>query len=63
YYVPSGYDYDSPVDEKYTEVYPYPEKRKSSKYGPLVFALGLLPLGLLLACAYSCDNSCNRQKT
>ncbi|GFX36384.1 uncharacterized protein TNCV_4932971 [Trichonephila clavipes] len=49
YYGPSGYDYDSPVDEKYAGVYPYPEKRKGSKYGPLAFALGLLPLGLLLA--------------
>ncbi|GFY62006.1 uncharacterized protein TNIN_183711 [Trichonephila inaurata madagascariensis] len=49
YYGPSGYDYDSPVDEKYAGIYPYPEKRKGSKYGPLAFALGLLPLGLLLA--------------
>ncbi|GFS88178.1 uncharacterized protein NPIL_80491 [Nephila pilipes] len=49
YYGPSGYDYDSPIDEKYAGVYPYPDKRKGSKYGPLAFALGLLPLGLLLA--------------
>ncbi|GFV25169.1 uncharacterized protein TNCV_1151731 [Trichonephila clavipes] len=49
YYGPSGYEYNFPVDEKYAGVNPYPEKRKGSKYGPLAFALGLLPLGLLLA--------------
>ncbi|GBL78844.1 hypothetical protein AVEN_48837-1 [Araneus ventricosus] len=49
YYAPSGYDYEAPIDEKYAGVYPYPDKRKGSKYGPLAFALGLLPLGLLLA--------------
>ncbi|KAF8790970.1 hypothetical protein HNY73_005909 [Argiope bruennichi] len=49
YYAPSGYDYEGPIDEKYAGVYPYPDKRKGSKYGPLAFALGLLPLGLLLA--------------
>ncbi|GIY32938.1 uncharacterized protein CDAR_435281 [Caerostris darwini] len=50
YYEPQGgYDYDPHIDEKYEGAYPYLNKKKGSKYGPLAFALGLLPLGLLLA--------------
>ncbi|XP_054721983.1 uncharacterized protein LOC129231645 [Uloborus diversus] len=49
YYGSPGYDYDGNYGDKYGGFIPYPEKRKGSKYGPLAFALGLLPLGLLLA--------------
>lgn len=50
HYGTPGYDYDTTYnDGNYGGVIPYPDKRKGSKYGPLAFALGLLPLGLLLA--------------
>ncbi|KAG8196573.1 hypothetical protein JTE90_003586 [Oedothorax gibbosus] len=48
YYGSPGYDYEGPIDpSSYGGI--YPDKRKGSKYGPLAFALGLLPLGLLFA--------------
>ncbi|KFM67432.1 hypothetical protein X975_14760, partial [Stegodyphus mimosarum] len=50
YYGSPGYDYDTAFeDNKYGGIISYPDRRKGSKYGPLAFALGLLPLGLLLA--------------
>lgn len=46
---PGGYDYDGPIDPSSFGGSVYPDKRKGTKYGPLAFALGLLPLGLLFA--------------